>query len=97
MDSGGRLGWILGGSERIEADTSTWETERRRSEYDWHRSLFADVLRVVVLSANPIGARVGVLMAGLFMAISCFVWTAPLNVLLLAGFLCVPSLRSQGC
>jgi len=58
---------------------------------------FADALLVVALSANPIGARVGVLMAGLFMAISCFVWTAPLNVLLLAGFLCVPSLRSQGC
>ena len=57
---------------------------------------FADALLVVVLSANPIGARVGVLMAGLFMAIPCFVWTAPLNVLLLAGFLCVPFLAAAG-
>jgi hypothetical protein len=57
---------------------------------------FADALLVVVLSANPIGARVGVLMAGLFMAIPCFVWTAPLNGLLLAGFMCVPFLAAAG-
>jgi len=57
---------------------------------------FADALLVVVLAANPIGARVGVLMAGLFMAIPCLVWTAPLNVLLLAGFLSVPFLAAAG-
>jgi hypothetical protein len=57
---------------------------------------FADALLVVVLSANPIGARVGVLMAGMFMAIPCFVWTAPLNGLLLAGFMCVPFLAAAG-
>ena len=57
---------------------------------------FADALLVGVLSANPIGARVGVLMAGLFMAIPCFVWTAPLNGLLLEGFLCVPFLAAAG-
>jgi hypothetical protein len=57
---------------------------------------FADALLVVVLSANPIGARVGVLMAGLFMAIPCFVWTAPLNGLFLACFMCVPFLAAAG-
>ena len=57
---------------------------------------FADALLVVVLSANPIGARVGVLMAGLFMAIPCFVWTAPLNGLFLAGFMSVPFLAAAG-
>ena len=57
---------------------------------------FADALLVGVLSANPIGARVGVLMAGLFMAIPFLVWTAPLNVLLLEGFLCVPFLAAAG-
>jgi hypothetical protein len=57
---------------------------------------FADALLVMVLSANPIGARVGVLMAGLFMAIPCFVGTVPLNGLLLAAFLCVPFLAAAG-
>lgn len=57
---------------------------------------FADALLVVVLSANPTGARVGVLMAGLFMAIPFFVWTAPLNGLLLASFLSVPFLATAG-
>ena len=57
---------------------------------------FADALLVVALSANPIGARVGVLMAGLFMAIPCFVGTAPLNGLLLASFLSVPFLAAAG-
>ena len=57
---------------------------------------FADALLVLVLSANPIGARAGVLMAGLFMAIPFFVWTAPLNGLLLAGFMSVPFLSAAG-
>ncbi len=57
---------------------------------------FADALLVLVLSANPIGARVGVLMAGLFMAIPCFVRTAPLNALFLAGFMCGPFLAAAG-
>ena len=57
---------------------------------------FADALLVVVLSANPIGARVGVLMAGLFMAVPFFVWTAPLNALFLAGFMCGPFLAGAG-
>jgi hypothetical protein len=57
---------------------------------------FADALLVVVLSANPIGARVGVLMAGLFMAIPFLVWTAPLNGLFLAGFMSVPFLAAAG-
>jgi len=57
---------------------------------------FADALLVGVLSANPIGARVGVLMAGLFLAVPCLVGTAPLNGLLLAFFLCVPFLAAAG-
>lgn len=56
----------------------------------------ADALLVLALSANPIGARVGVLMSGLFMAIPCFVWTAPLNCLLLVGFMSVPFLAAGG-
>ena len=57
---------------------------------------FADALLVVVLSANPISARAGVLMAGLFMAVPCFVGTAPLNGLFLAGFMFVPFLAAAG-
>jgi hypothetical protein len=57
---------------------------------------FADALLVVVLSAHPIGARVGVLMAGLFLAMPCWVGTSPLNGLLLAGFLCVPFVAAAG-
>ena len=56
----------------------------------------ADALLVMVLSANPIGARVGVLLAGLFMAIPRYVSAAPLNVLLLLGFLGVPFLAAAG-
>jgi hypothetical protein len=56
----------------------------------------ADGLLVMVLSANPIGARVGVLMAGLFMAVPWFVGTAALYVLLLAGFMSVPFLAAAG-
>ncbi|MDR3459843.1 MAG: MBOAT family protein [Verrucomicrobiae bacterium] len=56
----------------------------------------ADALLVLVLSANLTGARVAVLMAGLFMAVPCFVRTAPLYGLLLAGFLCVPFLAAAG-
>ena len=57
---------------------------------------FAEVLLIGVLSTNPIGARVGVLMAGLCMAIPFMVWTAPLNGLLLAAFMCVPFLAAAG-
>jgi hypothetical protein len=57
---------------------------------------FADALLVLVLSANPIGARAGVLMAGLFMAVPWFVGTAPLIVLLLGGLLSVPFLAAAG-
>ena len=57
---------------------------------------FADALLVLVLSANPIGARAAVLMAGLCLAVPCLVDTAPLNGLLLAAFLCVPFLAAAG-
>jgi len=57
---------------------------------------FADALLVLVLSANPIGARAGVLLAGLCLAVPCLVRTAPLNGLLLAVFLCVPFLAAAG-
>jgi hypothetical protein len=57
---------------------------------------FADALLALVLSANPIGARAAVLMAGLCLAVPCLVDTAPLNGLLLAAFLCVPFLAAAG-
>jgi hypothetical protein len=56
----------------------------------------ADALLVMVLSANRIGARAGVLMAGLCLAMPCLVGTTPLNVFLLALFLCVPFLAAAG-
>jgi hypothetical protein len=57
---------------------------------------FADALLVLVLSANPIGARVAVLMAGLLMAVPCFVSITPLCGILLAGFMCGPFLAAAG-
>jgi hypothetical protein len=59
---------------------------------DW----LADALLVLVLSANPLGARVGVLMAGLFLAMPSFVGIAPVYGLLLAGFMSVPFLAAAG-
>jgi membrane bound O-acyltransferase family protein len=50
----------------------------------------ADMVLVLVLSAQPIGARVGVLMAGLFLAVPCFVWAAPLPRGLLMCFMSLP-------
>src|ERR1700677_1088441 len=38
----------------------------------------ADMGLVLILSAHPITACVGVLLAGLFMAVPCFVWALPL-------------------
>jgi hypothetical protein len=32
---------------------------------------------VLILSAHPVGARVGALLAGLFLAVPCFVWDGP--------------------
>jgi len=34
---------------------------------------------ILGLSANPVGARIGTLIAGLFLAIPCFVWDSPLR------------------
>jgi hypothetical protein len=45
---------------------------------------------VLILSAHPMGARIGALMAGLFMAVPCFVWTSPLSRFLLMCFMFMP-------
>jgi hypothetical protein len=45
---------------------------------------------VLVLSAHPIGARAGVLMAGLLLAVPCFVWSPPFSRFLLMGIMCTP-------
>src|SRR4051812_43110683 len=49
-----------------------------------------DMVLVLVLSAHPIGARVGVLMAGLLVAVPCFVQASPLSRFLLMCFMGVP-------
>ena len=51
---------------------------------------FAALVLVIVLSAYRIGARVGVVMAGLFLAIPCFVTSPPLFRGLLMCIMCMP-------
>ena len=52
--------------------------------------LIAEMMLVVILSAHPVGARAGVLVAGLFLLLPLFVTTSPLSRCLLACFMCVP-------
>jgi Membrane bound O-acyl transferase family len=52
--------------------------------------LVAEMVLVVILSIHPVGARVGVLMAGLFLLLPLFVTTSPLSRCLLMCFMCVP-------
>jgi Membrane bound O-acyl transferase family len=52
--------------------------------------LVAEMLLVVILSAHPVGARAGVLIAGLFLLLPLFVTTSPFSRCLLACFMCVP-------
>ena len=40
---------------------------------------FADLVLVLILSAHPNTARAGVLVAGLFLAVPCFLWASPLS------------------
>ncbi len=45
---------------------------------------------VLILSAHPIGARIGALLAGLFLAVPCFVWEGPFARALLLGLMAAP-------
>ncbi|MDB6110841.1 MAG: uncharacterized protein JWR69_2591 [Pedosphaera sp.] len=49
-----------------------------------------DMVFVLILSAHPAGARAGVLMAGLLVAVPCFVQASPLPRCLLMCFMGVP-------
>src|SRR5215472_2926898 len=49
-----------------------------------------DMMLVLILWANPIGARVAVLLAGLFLPVPCFVWAPPLFRGLLMVVMFVP-------
>ena len=40
---------------------------------------FADLVLILILSAHPNTARAGVLVAGLFLAVPCFLWASPLS------------------
>ena len=51
---------------------------------------FSAMLLVLMLSSNLIGSRLGVLLAGLFLAIPCFVWALPLPRVLLMCFMGLP-------
>jgi hypothetical protein len=48
------------------------------------------MLLVLILSAHPIGARIGALLAGLFLAVPCFVWAPPLFRFVLMCFMAAP-------
>jgi hypothetical protein len=50
----------------------------------------ADMLLVLILSAHPATARVGVLVAGLFLAVPCFLWESPLARGFLMCFMGLP-------
>jgi hypothetical protein len=51
---------------------------------------FAALVLVIILSAYRIGARIGIVMAGLFLALSCFVTSPPLFRGLLLCIMCMP-------
>ena len=51
---------------------------------------FVDVVLVLFLSGHPIGARIGVLLAGLSLAVPCFLWAEPLPRALLMCFMALP-------
>src|SRR5437867_3665006 len=50
----------------------------------------ADMLLVLILSARRLGARIGALIAGLFLAVPCFVPSSPLWRGLLMCIMCMP-------
>jgi len=45
---------------------------------------------VLVLSAHPIGARIGAFLGGLVIAVPCFVWALPVHRVLLMCFMAIP-------
>ncbi|HMJ65984.1 MAG TPA: MBOAT family protein [Candidatus Binatia bacterium] len=45
---------------------------------------------VLILSAHPIGARIGAFLGGLVMAVPCFVWGLPIHRVLLMCFMAIP-------
>ncbi len=49
---------------------------------------------VLILSAHPVGARAGALLAGIFLAVPCFVWASPLSRFLLACAMAAPFLAA---
>ncbi len=51
---------------------------------------FADMALVLILTTHPIAARVGVLVAGLFLAVPCFLCASPLTRGLLMGCMVLP-------
>ncbi len=54
----------------------------------------AAMVLVLVLSAHPVGAQVGALVAGLLMAVPCFLWASPLSRFLLMCFMAMPLLAA---
>jgi hypothetical protein len=44
---------------------------------------FADLALVLILSVHPLAARAGIILAGLFFAVPCFLWAPPLSRALL--------------
>ena len=48
------------------------------------------MLFVLILAAHPVGARVGAFIAGLSLAVPCFVWAPPLSRGLLMCVMCMP-------
>lgn len=54
----------------------------------------AAMLLVLILSAHPIGARVGAVLAGMFLWIPCGVWESPLARCLLACLMAAPFLAA---
>jgi hypothetical protein len=55
---------------------------------------FVAMLLVLVLSAHPTGTRLAALLAGLFMAVPCFVWASPFDRCLLMCFTAMPFVAS---
>ncbi len=53
-----------------------------------------EMVLILILAANPIGARIGVLITGLCLGVPCFVWTWPLARFLLACSIGLPFVAS---
>jgi hypothetical protein len=51
---------------------------------------FADMTIVLVLSAQPVTRRLGILISGLFFAVPCFLWASPLSRALLMCCMAFP-------